>query len=45
MKYRIMEMQTILANLILHFEFSLPEGGVEILRFPRFASRCTYCKG
>ncbi|KAK0245112.1 cytochrome P450 [Armillaria nabsnona] len=34
MNYRIMEMQTILANLILHFEFSLPEGGVEILRFP-----------
>ncbi|KAK0442239.1 uncharacterized protein EV420DRAFT_1578545 [Desarmillaria tabescens] len=29
-----MEMQTILANLLLHFEFSLPEGGVEILHFP-----------
>ncbi|KAK0245132.1 cytochrome P450 [Armillaria nabsnona] len=34
MKYRVMEIQTILANLILNFEFSLPEGGVEILRFP-----------
>ncbi|KAK0506714.1 cytochrome P450 [Armillaria luteobubalina] len=33
-RFAIMEMQTILANLILHFEFSLPEGGVEILRFP-----------
>ncbi|KAK0245131.1 cytochrome P450 [Armillaria nabsnona] len=30
----IMEMQTILANLIRHFEFSLPEGGVEIVQFP-----------
>ncbi len=29
-----MEMQTVLANLIRHFEFSLPEGGVEILQFP-----------
>ncbi len=34
MKCRIMEMQTILAKLILHFEFCSPEGGVEILRFP-----------
>ncbi|KAK0438963.1 cytochrome P450 [Armillaria borealis] len=34
MKCRIMEMQTILANLILHFEFSLPDGCPEILRFP-----------
>ncbi len=34
MKYRVMEIQTIVANLILNFEFSLPEGGVEILRFP-----------
>ncbi|KAK0438948.1 cytochrome P450 [Armillaria borealis] len=33
-RFAIMEMQTILANLILHFELSLPEGGVEILRFP-----------
>ncbi|KAK0197860.1 cytochrome P450 [Armillaria mellea] len=34
MKSRIMEMQTILANLILHFEFSLPDGCPEIQRFP-----------
>ncbi|KAK0442262.1 cytochrome P450 [Desarmillaria tabescens] len=33
-RFAIMEMQTILANLLLHFEFSLPEGGVEILHFP-----------
>ncbi len=34
MECRIMEMQTILANLILHFEFSLPDECPEILRFP-----------
>ncbi|KAK0197855.1 cytochrome P450 [Armillaria mellea] len=33
-RFAIIEMQTIVANLILHFEFSLPEGGVEILQFP-----------
>ncbi|KAK0245126.1 cytochrome P450 [Armillaria nabsnona] len=33
-RFAVMEMQTILANLIRHFEFSLPEGGVEILQFP-----------
>ncbi|PBK89331.1 cytochrome P450 [Armillaria gallica] len=33
-RFAVMEMQTIRANLILNFEFSLPEGGVEILRFP-----------
>ncbi|KAK0506705.1 cytochrome P450 [Armillaria luteobubalina] len=33
MKRRIMEIQTILANLIRHFEFTFPEG-VEILQFP-----------
>ncbi|KAK0245114.1 cytochrome P450 [Armillaria nabsnona] len=33
-RFAVMEIQTILANLILNFEFSLPEGGVEILRFP-----------
>ncbi|KAK0442286.1 cytochrome P450 [Desarmillaria tabescens] len=33
-RFAVMEMQTILANLILHFEFSLPEGGVEVLHFP-----------
>ncbi|KAK0197878.1 cytochrome P450 [Armillaria mellea] len=33
-RFAVMEMQTILANLIRHFEFSVPEGGVEILHFP-----------
>ncbi|PBK64197.1 cytochrome P450 [Armillaria solidipes] len=33
-RFAVMEIQTILANLILNFEFSLPEGGVKILRFP-----------
>ncbi|KAK0506711.1 cytochrome P450 [Armillaria luteobubalina] len=33
-RFAIMEMQTILANLILHFEFSLADGCPEILRFP-----------
>ncbi|KAK0442279.1 cytochrome P450 [Desarmillaria tabescens] len=33
-RFAVVEMQTILANLIQHFEFSLPEGGVEILHFP-----------
>ncbi|KAK0442246.1 cytochrome P450 [Desarmillaria tabescens] len=33
-RFAIMETQTILSNLILHFEFSLPEGGVKILQFP-----------
>ncbi|KAK0232642.1 cytochrome P450 [Armillaria fumosa] len=33
-RFAVMEIQTILASLILNFEFSLPEGGVEILRFP-----------
>ncbi|KAK0442249.1 cytochrome P450 [Desarmillaria tabescens] len=33
-RFAIMETQTILANLLLNFEFSLPEGGQEILQFP-----------
>ncbi|KAK0506710.1 cytochrome P450 [Armillaria luteobubalina] len=33
-RFAVMEIQTILASLILNFEFSLPEGGIEILRFP-----------
>ncbi|KAK0432608.1 cytochrome P450, partial [Desarmillaria tabescens] len=33
-RFAVMEIQTVLANLILHFEFSLPEGGVEVLHFP-----------
>ncbi|SJL11671.1 uncharacterized protein ARMOST_15077 [Armillaria ostoyae] len=32
-RFAVMEMQTILAKLILHFEFSLPEG-VEVQQFP-----------
>ncbi|KAK0245118.1 cytochrome P450 [Armillaria nabsnona] len=44
-RFAIMEMQTILANLILHFEFSLPEGGVEILRFPSSPSVVPVVKG
>ncbi|KAK0475178.1 cytochrome P450 [Armillaria novae-zelandiae] len=45
MKYRIMEMQTIIANLILHFEFSLPEGDAEILRFPSSPAVVPIVKG
>ncbi|KAK0446574.1 cytochrome P450 [Desarmillaria tabescens] len=33
-RFAIMETQTIIANLILHFEFGLPEGGIEIMQFP-----------
>ncbi|KAK0197850.1 cytochrome P450 [Armillaria mellea] len=45
MKYRVMEIQTIVANLIRHFEFSLPEGGVEILRFPGLPAVVPVVKG
>ncbi len=40
-----MEMQTILANLILHFKFSLPKGGVEILWFSGSLSVVPIVKG
>ncbi|KAG7440274.1 cytochrome P450 [Guyanagaster necrorhizus] len=33
-RFALMELQTILARLIQNFEFSLPEGGVEIVQFP-----------
>ncbi|KAG7450918.1 cytochrome P450 [Guyanagaster necrorhizus] len=33
-RFAVMQLQTVLANLLLHFEFSLPEGGVEIQHFP-----------
>ncbi|KAK0245095.1 cytochrome P450 [Armillaria nabsnona] len=33
-RFAIMELQTILAKLIQNFEFSLPEGGIELQQFP-----------
>ncbi|KAK0435452.1 cytochrome P450 [Desarmillaria tabescens] len=44
-RFAVMEMQTILANLIRHFEFSLPEGGVEVLHFPGSPGVIPFVKG
>ncbi|SJL11721.1 uncharacterized protein ARMOST_15129 [Armillaria ostoyae] len=33
-RFAIMEFQTIIARLIQNFEFSLPEGGIELQQFP-----------
>ncbi|KAK0442253.1 cytochrome P450 [Desarmillaria tabescens] len=44
-RFAVMEIQTVLANLILHFEFSLPEGGVEVLHFPGTPAVVPYVKG
>ncbi|KAK0506695.1 cytochrome P450 [Armillaria luteobubalina] len=43
-RFAVMEMQTILAKLILHFEFSLPEG-VEVQQFPGSPSVVPIVKG
>ncbi|KAG7440268.1 cytochrome P450 [Guyanagaster necrorhizus] len=44
-RFAVMEMQTVLANLLLHFEFSLPEGGVEIQHFPGLPGVVPVVKG
>ncbi|PBK89291.1 cytochrome P450 [Armillaria gallica] len=43
-RFAVMEMQIILAKLILHFEFSLPEG-VEVQQFPGSPSVVPVVKG
>ncbi|KAK0440709.1 cytochrome P450 [Armillaria borealis] len=43
-RFAVTEMQTILAKLILHFEFSLPEG-VEVQQFPGSPSVVPIVKG